>query len=150
MGNEFNNTAKKIEKNPWWKNIRIFTSDPNNTEYWFHGKKMSKESGDKSRTKRSIKNEPFIDMIDMEDIVKLLTESGSNLDITNEKWILIERKVFFDDPDGDDDDELIINLFFKPNEDYVKENSDKLVKTCPAGTFDCNSNGLLCIPNSLR
>lgn len=155
---DLNRTQKKMEKNPFWKNIKIFTSEPDMTEFWYEGKKMTDPKSDKStRAKRSIKT-PLIDMIDMSDIVSLLSPNETDeLNIADEKWILLERKIFFDDPDEDSDEELIINLFFKPKEpehdedefDIPKEHSVEQLE-CPRGTFDCKSDGIFCIPNSLK
>ncbi|KAI7694673.1 hypothetical protein SSS_00890 [Sarcoptes scabiei] len=166
MISAINKTQSQYRKNPYDDKIKIYTSDPNMTEYWYGGKKMNQwKGGEKSnRTKRSV-NDPFIDLIDMDDIVTLLTQNESiDLNIANEKWILIERKIFFDDPDSDTNEELIINMYFKPKEEKEEETAlekDGKAKhkkskrshhklTCPKGTFDCESNGKFCIPESLR
>ncbi|XP_075678774.1 uncharacterized protein LOC113798144 isoform X2 [Dermatophagoides pteronyssinus] len=166
---------REIKKmNPFWKNVKIFTSDPEMTEFFYDGEKLTsldneltKKSTDdgKLRRKRSttttkVKSNSFMDMIDMDDIVRLLSPNGTiDLNIADEKWILLERKIFFNDVDNDSDEELILNLYFKPKENEDEEmvdddglkRSKKMKKAlqCPTGTFDCNSDGHLCIPNSL-
>ena len=130
--------------------------------------KKSTDDG-KLRRKRStttVKSNSFMDMVDMDDIVRLLSPNGTiDLNIADEKWILLERKIFFNDVDNDSDEELILNLYFKPKENEDEEmvdddddivddglkRSKKMKKAlqCPTGTFDCNSDGHLCIPNSL-
>lgn len=122
-----------MKNDPFWKNVKIFTSDPEMTEFFYEGEKMNKKEKETTtsketepkRTKRSIKSNSFIDMIDMDDIVQLLSPNGSiDLNIADEKWILLERKIFFNDMDKDSDEELIINLYFKPKENEDEEMDD--------------------------
>lgn len=144
------------------------------TEFFYDGEKLTSLDNvdDKSPTKKStddgklrrkrsttVKSNSFMDMVDMDDIVRLLSPNGTiDLNIADEKWILLERKIFFNDVDNDSDEELILNLYFKPKENEDEEmvddglkRSKKMKKAlqCPLGTFDCNSDGHLCIPNSL-
>lgn len=141
------------------RRVEIVSSDHDSTQYWSQGEQLSNDTLDE------------VDLLPSNSSLESLTDHFNidNLEeLVNDKWILFELKQWLYDKANTEekeqkrskreveDDEFVINLYIKPThgdspaevENHVPLRRTK--RSCPMGTFDCNLNGSLCIPNSLR